>query len=175
MGSDKIFGEGLTVFRDKIYQLTWQNNLVYVYNVNDITKPIQTLNWPKHGWGITNNGSDLIITDGTNNLYFVDPTNLSIKKTLPVLSNKGPITQLNELEYIDGFIYANVYEQDYIVKIDLSTGYVVGVIVLENMLQQNERIPDRTNVLNGIAYDSTTRTMLVTGKRWPKLFELKLN
>jgi glutamine cyclotransferase len=175
MGSDKIFGEGITIFQGKIYQLTWLSNIVYVYAVNNIQKPIATLKWPREGWGITNNGKELIISDGSNNIYFVDPTDLSIKKTLPVLSYKGPITALNELEYINGFIYANVYEQDYIVKIDPATGYVVGVMVLENLLRSTDKVPGRTNVLNGIAYDSTTNTMLITGKRWPKLFEVKLN
>lgn len=175
MGSDKIFGEGITILKDTIYQLTWVSNIVYVYALNNITKPIATRRWPREGWGLTNDGTDLIISDGTNNLYFVDPSTLAIKKTLPVLSYKGPITYLNELEYIDGFIYANVYEQDYIVKIDPATGYVVGVIVLENLLRATEKIPGRTNVLNGIAFDSASSTLLITGKRWPKLFEIKLN
>ncbi len=175
MGSDKIFGEGITIFKNKIYQLTWMSNVVYVYDINNITKPIETLKWPKEGWGITNNGSELIISDGSDNLYFTDPAGLTIKRTIKVLSNKGPITALNELEYIDGYIFANVYEQNYIVKIDPKTGYIVAVIILENLLQRNEYVPGRTNVLNGIAYDSATKTMLITGKRWPKLFEIKLN
>ena len=175
MGTDKIFGEGLTILRDTIYQLTWVSNIVYVYAVNDIKKPIKTLRWPKDGWGLTNNGSDLIISDGSNNLYFVDPATLNIRRTLPVLSYKGPITLLNELEYIEGYIYANVYDQNYIVKIDPANGHVVGVLVLENLLRSNEKIPGRTDVLNGIAYDSASGSLLITGKRWPKLFEVKLN
>ena len=175
MGSKKIFGEGLTILKDEIYQLTWVSNIIYVYGVSNIQKAIRTLKWPKEGWGITNDGTDLIISDGTNNLYFVDPATMAIKKTLPVLSYKGPITYLNELEFIKGFIYANVYEQNYIVKIDPVTGYVVGVIVLENLLRPNEKTPGRTDVLNGIAYDSASGTLLITGKRWPKLFEVKLN
>lgn len=175
MGSDKIFGEGITILNNKIYQLTWVSNIVYVYDIDNINKPIQTLRWPREGWGITNNGTDLIISDGSSNLYFVDPANFEVRRTLPVLSYKGPITELNELEYIDGFIFANVYQQNYIVKIDPKTGHVVAVMVLENLLQKNEYIPGRTDFLNGIAYDSATKTMLITGKRWPKLFEVKLN
>lgn len=175
MGSDKIFGEGITIFNNKIYQLTWVSNIIYVYDVNNINKLIQTLKWPNEGWGLTNNGTDLIISDGSNTIYFVDPANMNIRRTIKVISHKGPIDSINELEYIDGYIFANVYEQDYIVKIDPKTGYVVAVMVLENLLQNNERIPGRTNVLNGIAYDTATKTMLITGKRWPKLFEVKLN
>lgn len=175
MGTDKIFGEGITILNNKIYQLTWVSNIVYVYGIDNIKKPIATMKWSKEGWGITNNGTDLIISDGSNNLYFVEPSTLAVKRTVPVLSYKGPITYLNELEYIDGFIYANVYEQEYIVKIDPSTGHVVGVLVFQNLLSQNEKVPGRTNVLNGIAYDSATKTLLITGKRWPKLFEVKLN
>lgn len=175
MGSNKIFGEGLTILRDTIYQLTWVSNIVYVYAANNVQKPIKTLKWPREGWGITNDGTNLIISEGTNILYFVDPKTMSIKRTLPVVSYKGPITYLNELEYINGFIYANVYEQNYIIKINPANGYVVGVLVLDNLLRQNEKIPGRTDVLNGIAYDSATSSLLITGKRWPKLFEVRLN
>lgn len=174
MGSTNIFGEGITIFKDKIYQLTWVSNIVYVYGANNIQKPIKTLNWDNQGWGITHDSTHLIISTGSDTLYFVDPESLAIKKQLPVVSYKGPITQLNELEYIKGFIYANVYTQNYIVKIDPATGYVVGVIVLENLLQPGERTP-RTDFLNGIAYDEATQNLLITGKRWPKLFEIKLN
>ena len=175
MGSNKIFGEGLTILRDTVYQLTWVSNIVYVYAVGNLQKPIKTLKWPKEGWGLTNDGTNLIISDGTNNLYFVNPQTLGIRKSLPVLSYKGPIDNLNELEYIDGFIYANVYGQNYIVKINPANGYIVGVLVFENLLKPNEKIPGRTDEFNGIAYDTATSTMLVTGKRWPKLFEVKLN
>ena len=175
MGTDKIFGEGITILNNKIYQLTWLSNIVYVYDINDITKPIQILKWPHEGWGITNNGKDLIISDGSDHLYFADPADLTIRKTLPVLSYKGPITALNELEYIDGYVFANVYQQDYIVKIDLVNGQVIAVMIMDNLLQSNEKIAGRTDVLNGIAYDSATKTMLITGKRWPKIFEVKLN
>lgn len=175
MGSDKIFGEGLTILRDTVYQLTWVSNIVYVYAANNLEKPVKTLKWPKEGWGITNDGSSLIISDGSNILYFADPQTMAIQKTIPVLSYKGPINYLNELEYINGFIYANVYEQNYIIKINPENGYVVGVVVLENLLRSNDRVPGRTDVLNGIAYDSASNTMLITGKRWPKLFEVKLN
>ena len=175
MGSDKIFGEGINIFNNKIYQLTWQSNIVYVYDVKNIDKPIKTFKWPYQGWGITNNGKELIVSDGTANLYFVNPDDFKVKNTLAVEDNNGPVQELNELEYIDGFVYANVYQADYIVKIDPESGHVVGKMTMNNLLQASDNVPGRTDVLNGIAYDSISKTMFITGKRWPKLFEVKLN
>ncbi len=175
MGSEDIFGEGITIFKNKIYQLTWQNNLVYQYNINNINKPIKTFQWPYEGWGITNDGTNLIVSDGTANLYFVDPETFKVKSTIAVKDNMGSVPYLNELEYVNGFVYANVYESNFIVKIDPESGHVVGKMELANLLQPTDVVANRTNVLNGIAYDSTTKNFLVTGKRWPKLFEIKLN
>lgn len=178
MGTDKIFGEGINIFNDKLYQLTWENNLVYVYDLKDINKPVQTLKWPYQGWGITNNGTDLIVSDGTANLYFVDPKDFRVKNKIQVITNAGPQMALNELEYIDGFIYANVYEKEYVYKIDPVSGHVVGVIDFSGLPAQyfkEQIVPDRTNVLNGIAYDSASKKMYITGKRWPKMFEVEMN
>ncbi|MBK7882419.1 MAG: glutaminyl-peptide cyclotransferase [Chitinophagaceae bacterium] len=178
MGSDKIFGEGITIFKDKIYQLTWTSKIVYVYDIKNIDAPVATFKWPYEGWGITNNGSELIISDGSANLYFVNPDDFKVKSTKQVRDNAGPVLHLNELEYADGFIYANVYQSDYIVKIDPSSGYVTGKIDLPGLLEQyapKEITPGRTDVLNGIAYDSTNKKFYITGKRWPKLFEIVLN
>ncbi len=174
MGSDKIFGEGITILNDTIYQLTWMNNIVYVYLLSDISHPVKTFNWPYQGWGITNNGKDLIISDGSANLYFVRPSDFKVLASIQVVDNDGPVRFLNELEFVNGSVYSNVYETDRIVKIDPESGHVTGEIRLPNLLSKNE-INDRTDVLNGIAYDSTTNSLLITGKRWPKLFELKLN
>ncbi len=175
MGSNKIFGEGINIFKNKLYQLTWKNNIVYVYDLNNIEKPVKTFNWSNEGWGITNNGTDLIISDGSANLYFVNPDDFKVKNTIAVVANIGSIDNINELEFIDGFVYANVYQTDDIIKIDPESGHVVGKMTFANLLSPSERIPGRTDVLNGIAYDSTTKTMFITGKRWPKLFEVKLN
>jgi len=175
MGSDKIFGEGLNILNGKVYQLTWQSNIVYVYDVNNIDKPIKTFTWPYDGWGITNNGKDLIISDGTANLYFVDPNTFKVLNTIGVVDDRGSVPYLNELEWIDGFIYANVYEEEYILKIDPSTGFVVGKISLPQLIKPQDKALQAGEVLNGIAWDSTSKTMFVTGKRWPKMFELKLN
>jgi glutaminyl-peptide cyclotransferase len=173
-----IFGEGIQVFKGKIYQLTWKNHIVFVYDEKNIDKPVATLKWPYDGWGMTNNGSDLIISDGTANLYFVDAETFKVKSTVAVTEDSNPIENLNELEYIDGFVWANVWQTDQILKIDPASGHVVGRIDLPDLRQQyfpKEIIPERTDVLNGIAYDSTTKKLFITGKRWPKLFEIKLN
>jgi glutamine cyclotransferase len=178
MGTDKIFGEGITIFNDKIYQLTWESHMVYVYNANNIDKPIKTFNWPYDGWGITNNGTDLIISDGTAKLYFVNPDDFRLKSTIAVTENGSPVYQINELEYIDGFVFANLYQKDIIVKIDPSSGFVVGKMDFTGMKQKffaDKIVPERTDVLNGIAYDTAAKKILVTGKRWPKMFELKFN
>lgn len=175
IGKDSIFGEGITIFKNKIYQLTWEDHIVYVYDVNNINKPIKTFNWPYEGWGITNNGTDLIISDGTAKLYFVNPDDFRLKSTIGVTENDSPVAYLNELEYIEGFIFANVYQTDKMVKIDPSSGFVVAKIDFGNSLKTLFTPTERTDYFNGIAYDSTTKKILVTGKRWPKMFELKFN
>lgn len=176
MGTDSIFGEGITIFKGKIYQLTWTSHIVYVYDVNNIDKPIKTFNWPYEGWGITHNGTDLIISDGTAKLYFVNADDFRLNSTVSVTENGSLIDNLNELEYVDGFVYANIWQKDKIVKIDPASGFVVGKMDFTNMKEKyfaDKIVPERTDVLNGIAYDSATKKFLVTGKRWPKMFELK--
>ncbi len=176
-----IFGEGITIFKNKIYQLTWQNNKVFVYNLNNISKPVTTLKWQYQGWGISNDGQKLVISDGTDKLYYVlpdeDKKTMKMLKILSVSDNIGKVDSLNELEYINGFVYANIWYTNDIVKIDTSNGHVVGKINFGGLLKQyapNDIISDG-DVLNGIAYDSTTKKMYITGKNWPKLFEIKLN
>lgn len=175
MGTDKIFGEGITIFKDKIYQLTWQSNKAYRYSINNIEAPEKTFDWPYEGWGLTHDSSSLIISDGTANIYYVDPETFKVKSTVSVRDDQGPVNMLNELEYVDGMIYANVYQTDIIVKIDAESGHVVGRMYMNGLLQQNDIIPERTDVLNGIAYDSTSKNFLITGKRWPKMFEINVN
>lgn len=178
MGSPSIFGEGITIFNNRLYQLTWQSHIVYMYDINNIDKPVKTFKWPYDGWGLTNNGKHLIISDGTAVLYFVNPDDFRLLSTIRVADNSGPVNYLNELEYIDGFVYANVYETDLIVKINPESGQVVGKMDLSGLEEKffpNQVPPGRGLVLNGIAYDSTAKRMFITGKQWPKLFELKLN
>lgn len=179
MGSDSIFGEGITIFNNRIYQLTWESNIVYVYDVKNIDKPVKTLKWPYQGWGITHNGTELIISDGSANLYFVNPEDLRVNNTIRVTdNNSAAVNYLNELEYVDGFVYANVYESNYIVKIDPESGHVAGKMDFPDLKEKffaGQVVPGRTDVLNGIAYDSSKKTFFITGKRWPRMFELKLN
>ena len=181
MGSEEIFGEGITIFKNRIYQLTWQSKKIFVYDLNDIMHPIETLSWFSEGWGITNDGNSLIISDGSDKIYYVlpDDEKKSMKqlKIISVADNTGSLDRINELEFIDGYIYANRYETNDILKIDTANGHVVGKMDLTGLLEQydaKEITPD-TNVLNGIAYDSTTKKLYITGKRWPKMFKVTLN
>ena len=178
MGTDSIFGEGITIFKNKIYQLTWRSHIVYVYDVNNIDNPVKTFNWPYEGWGLTHNGTDLIISDGTSKLYFVNPDDFKLKSTISVTEKGSAVYYLNELEYVDGFVFANVYQTDRIIKIDPESGFVVAEMNLSGVIQKYAPtyVPEPGDeVLNGIAYDSATKKFLITGKRWPKMFELKFN
>ena len=176
-----VFGEGITIFKNKIYQLTWQSHKIFVYNLNDIMHPIATYNWSLEGWGLTNDGNNFIISDGSSKLYYVQPDETSKEmktmKILTVADNTGELDSLNELEYINGYVFANRWYNDHIYKIDTSNGHVIGIIDLAGLLHQydpNFQIPDSA-VLNGIAYDSTTQKLYITGKDWPKMFEMRLN
>lgn len=176
-----IFGEGITAFKNKIYQLTWQNHKIFVYNFNDIMHPIDTYNWSVEGWGITNDGTNLIISDGSSKLYFVQPDEarkeMKTIKVISVADNRGELDSLNELEYINGYVFANRWYTDEILKIDTSNGHAVGIMNLAGLLHQYDPAAASVdgNVLNGIAYDSATKKLFITGKKWPKLFEIKLN
>lgn len=176
-----IFGEGVTIFNKKIYQLTWQNNKIFVYDLDNIFKPVETLNWQYEGWGITNDGAKLIISDGSDKLFYVLPDenkkDMKLLKILPVTDNNGMVDSLNELEYVNGFVYANRWYNNDIVKIDTSNGHVVGKMNMTGLLQQYapNYQANESDVLNGIAYDSATNKMYITGKNWPKMFEIKLN
>lgn len=179
-----IFGEGITIFKNKIYQLTWQSKKIFVYNLNDITHPIKTLSWTAgraEGWGITNDGNNLILSDGSDTIYYVLPdeekNEMKVIKTISVADNTGSLDSINELEFINGYIFANRWQTDDILKIDTATGHVVGKMDLKGLLFQYDPDAklDQGSVLNGIAYDSTTKKLYITGKRWPKMFEIHLN
>lgn len=173
MGSAQVFGEGITILNDTLYQLTWTTNKVFVYTLDNLAKPFKIMDWPNEGWGITNNGKDLIISDGSAILYFVDPKTFKIQNTVRVADQSGVINNLNELEYINGHVYANVFMTNNIVKIDPESGHVKGILSFDNILSSQEKT-FRTDVFNGIAWDSAKNTLLVTGKRWPKVFEVKI-
>lgn len=170
------FGEGIAILNNKIYQLTWKNHKVYVYDLVTLKK-IQELTFPYEGWGMTTDGKKLIISTGSSNLYYVNPENFKIENTVGISNNYGPVAMINELEYVDGIIYANVYETDNIIKIDPNTGKVVGIFDMQNLLLNAGKTVTDTNeaVLNGIAYNPNTKSFYITGKRWPALFEIKLN
>lgn len=173
------FGEGITVFDGKIYQLTWEEHAVFVYDATTFKK-INTLNWPYEGWGLTHNDTSLIISTGSSNLYFVSPTDFSIQKTLGIFNQYGYQSMLNELEYVDGKIFANIYGQNDIVVIDPNNGRITYKIDCSNLLAQakvnyNPLTIDAGFVLNGIAYKKSTNTYFLTGKCWPVVVEVKLN
>jgi glutaminyl-peptide cyclotransferase len=177
---NSIFGEGITVFKNKIYQLTWKSNKVFVYNLNDFTHPEDTLTWSREGWGATNDGKNIIISDGSSHLFFVQPDEknkeMKINKTLTVADNQGEVDSLNELELINGYVFANRWMTNDIVKIDTANGYVTGIMNLTGLLEQYDpgAQTDDDAVLNGIAYDSTSKRLYITGKDWPRLFEMHL-
>ena len=173
------FGEGITVFDGKIYQLTWEEHAVFVYDATTFKK-INTFNWPYEGWGLTHNDTSLIVSTGSSNLYFVNPADFSIQKTLGVYNEYGYQSMLNELEYVDGKIFANIYGQNDIVVIDPNTGRITNKIDCSNLLAQakvnyNPLTIDAGFVLNGIAYKKSTNTYFLTGKCWPVIVEVKLN
>jgi len=173
------FGEGITVFDGKIYQLTWEEHMVFVYDASTFKK-INTLNWPYEGWGLTHNDTALIVSTGSSNLYFVNPNDFSIKKTVGVYNEYGYQSMLNELEYVDGKIFANIYGQNEIVVIDPNTGSITNKMDCSNLLAQakvnyNPLTKDAGYVLNGIAYRKSTNTYFLTGKCWPVTVEVKLN
>lgn len=176
----EYFGEGISLINNKLYQLTYKEKRVFVYDPNTFTK-IKEYEWSTgEGWGMTHNDSELIISNGSSNLYFVDPETFKIKRITGVTNNYGPVTYLNELEYVNGSIYANIWQTNTIVKIDPNTGKVTGTMDMTGLLDKNGTpMPDEWygegNVLNGIAYDSSKNSFYVTGKDWPALFEIKLN
>jgi glutamine cyclotransferase len=178
LGSE-YFGEGVTLFNNKIYQLTWKEHKVFVYDPVTFKK-IQEFEWPMEGWGLTHNDKQLIVSTGGSNIYFVNPGTFKIERTLGVTDNNGYVNDINELEYVDGSIYANIYGRDYIVRIDPQTGVVTAKADLSDFLKQtgatyDPRSVDPGYVLNGIAYNPEKKSFYITGKRWPVLAEVKFN
>lgn len=166
------FAEGITLLKGKIYQLTWEHKLGFIYDAWTFEK-IGQFNYEGEGWGLTNDGQSLILSDGTSHIRFLDPTNFQVQKTIAVVAGSTPVRELNELEYIHGEIYANIWHADRIARIDPQTGRVVGWINLTGLLKPGE-VQDEEAVLNGIAYDEASDRLFVTGKLWPKLFEIRL-
>ncbi len=168
----KFFGEGVTIYGDNIIQLTYQNNTGFVYN-KDTFELLREFDYPTEGWGITHNGRHLIMSDGTPTLYFLDPETFEQVSRIKVYDESTPLWGINELEYVEGQIYANIWPTERIAMIAPDTGSVTGWIDLKGLLtqQDNSMLVD---VLNGIAYDQKNGRLFVTGKFWPELFEIKL-
>lgn len=170
---EKYFGEGITILNNKIYQLTYHAQICFVYDLESFEKVDSFRFASAQGWGLTNDGENLIMSDGTNILTWIDPVNYSVVKKLQVADNKGLIININELEYVDGVIYANIYTTDLIKKIDVKTGKVLEEINMAGLINLYHRQGDRIDYLNGIAYDKKNKRMFVTGKLYPKLFEVE--
>ncbi len=170
--ADKYFGEGITIFGDRIIQLTYQSRVGFVYN-KETFELLSEFKYPTEGWGITHDGKSLIMSDGTPMLYFLDPETLTQIGKKMVFDQDTAVWGLNELEYVKGEIYANVWPGERIVIIDPQSGEVTGWIDMKGLLDPDEQ-DGPIDVLNGIAYDPAKQRLFVTGKFWPKLFEVKL-
>ncbi len=170
--SHRYFGEGVTVAGDRIIQLTWKSRRGFVYRRGDLA-PLREFEYPREGWGLAFDGRRLVMSDGTSELHFLDPTTFREIGKLAVFDEFGHVDQLNELEYVDGEIYANIWKSSRIARISPQTGRVLGWINLSGLLTRREMGPD-TGVLNGIAYDVEQRRLFVTGKRWPKIYQIEL-
>lgn len=166
------FGEGITVLGDKIHQLTWLNGKLHIYDRKTLT-PLATHTYKGEGWGLTSDGTKLYMSDGTNYIRVLNPETMAQERRIGVTLRGESLSHLNELEWIEGKIWANVYTTDHIVIINPENGVVEGVINLSGILPEKER-DNRTDVLNGIAYDKAAKRIFVTGKNWSKLFEIKI-
>ncbi|WP_083422083.1 glutaminyl-peptide cyclotransferase [Arsenicibacter rosenii] len=164
------FGEGITIVNDKIYQLTWTSGVCFQYTM-DFT-PVTSFNYHTQGWGLTHKDTTLIMSDGSNKLYFLTPT---FRKTaeIAVYDDKGPVVNLNELEYVNGYVYANIWQTNRIARIDLNTGKVVGYLDITKTIPPT--INATEDVLNGIAYQPQERLFYITGKNWPTLFKVRVS
>jgi len=169
---DTLFGEGITLYGDRLYLVTWQNKVGFVYEKTTF-KVINKIYYATEGWGLTTIGDKIVMSDGTNILYYYDPETFTVISRIEVYDNEQKIDSLNELEYINGEIWANVWMTDKIARIDPLTGKVLSYINLKGLLPESEKRPD-TDVLNGIAFDKESDRIFVTGKKWPKLYEIRI-
>lgn len=171
---DIYFGEGSTILKDKIYQLTYKNQKGFVYDAKTFEQ-IQTFDFESsEGWGLTNDVENLIMSDGTDKITYINPNNFTVTRQLSVKYQNKPQYNLNELEYVSGYIYANIYQTNKIVKINPANGEITGILDLSQLV--NQLMKDKPNIaeLNGIAYRASTDTFFITGKLWTYIYELKL-
>jgi glutamine cyclotransferase len=168
----KYFGEGITILRDTIYQLTWKEKTVFVYTLKDFKK-VNQFSINTEGWGITTDGKELIVSDGTSNLYYYESSSFRLLRTQEVTEAGSLSHNLNELEYIDGYVYANQWQYPYILKVDPNSGQIVAKADLTDVWKRVQARDPEADVPNGIAYDAATKKIYVTGKVWPDLYEIQ--
>jgi len=169
--NQEYFGEGITIFNGRLYQLTWQSHMGFIYELETLNV-LDTFRYSGEGWGLTHDGEHLIVSDGSSSIRFLDPETFAVLKRLDVRENARPVTQLNELEYIDGEVWANVWREDRIARISPISGEILGWIDLRGLYPRSARGTE--DVLNGIAFDPNTGRLFVTGKNWPQLFEIEI-
>jgi len=168
-----LFGEGLTELNGRLLTLTWTDGKGFIWNPADLS-PMGEFAYDGEGWGLTTDGTRLILSDGAPHLRFLDGQTLAQTGEVPVTLNGRGVGQLNELEWIDGEVWANIWQTDFIVRIDPATGVIKGIIDLTNLLPDRTGMDPTDDVLNGIAWDPVSRRLFVTGKNWPSLFEIRL-
>jgi glutaminyl-peptide cyclotransferase len=174
---NQYFGEGISILNNKVFQLTWQNKVGFVYDLKTFKK-LREFNFDsfaKEGWGLTHDNKNLIMSDGTDKLHYLDTVSLEAIKSVNVTDEKGPVKNLNELEYIEGYVFANVWQTNTILKIDPATGKVAGRLDLSKLASDARKASPQVDVLNGIAWHPETRSILVTGKNWPNIYILKID
>ncbi len=169
---EPYFAEGITQLNGKVYQLTWQHNLGFIYDAQTFNR-LGQFNYQGEGWGLTTDGQSLILSDGTPSIRFIDPANFRVTRTINVTDRNQPIRELNELEFVKGEIYANVWHENRIATIDPQSGRVNSWIDLTGLMPDTEQL-DPEAVLNGIAYDQASDKLIVTGKLWPRVYEIKV-
>jgi glutamine cyclotransferase len=170
----QYFGEGISIIGDQIYQLTWREHTAFVYSLADL-KPQKEFKYSGEGWGLATDGTMLFMSDGTHVIRVVDPATFETKRTIVVNDEKGsPVMQLNELEWVNGEIWANIWQSGKIVRIDPANGKLLGRVDFENLVKQEQADNDEADVLNGIAYDPASDRLFITGKLWKRLFEVKI-
>jgi glutaminyl-peptide cyclotransferase len=170
--ADEYFGEGIAIWRDRIFELTWRSEIGFIYDRNSLAR-VGTFTYPGEGWGLTTDGTRLIMSDGSSSLRFLDPATQKETGRIQVRDGSVPVENLNELEFVKGEVLANVWQTDRIARIDPKRGRVVGWIDLQGLLSPADAAPADA-VLNGIAYDAAKDRLFVTGKLWPKMFEIKI-
>jgi glutamine cyclotransferase len=172
--ADSVFGEGVAIWRDRIFQLSWQNQRVFVYDLHS-WELVNTFKWPKEGWGLTSTGEELILSDGSDQLYFIDPLNFRVKRQVTVRNQNRNIDKINELEYVNGKVLANIWQTGMIAVIDPENGKVLEMWDATQLVQKIPEL-ERTgmDVLNGIAWDQENQKLYLTGKKWARLFEVRV-